>query len=115
MVIKLTYVLALVPLPRLKVTVISQPNPPASRDVISTHTGRIGVLSSTAYDGIVKPMFAIAIGIKRKRNDFISSYNCTTPLTLSSWIETTSKIIQHDTINILCFNIFMQCVNSCKF
>ena len=79
-------------------TVISQPNPPAGRDVIPTHTGRVGVLSGTAYDAIVKPMFALAIGIKRKKNDFISSYNCTTPLKLSSWIETKSKIIQHDTI-----------------
>ena len=66
MVIKLTYVLALVPLPRLKVTVISQPNPPAGRLVISTHTGRIGVLSDTTYDAIVKSMFAEAIGIKEK-------------------------------------------------
>ena len=66
MVIKLTYVLARVLLLSSKVTVISQPNPPVGRLVISTHTGRFGVLSDTTYDAIVKSMFAEAIGIKEK-------------------------------------------------
>ena len=83
MVIKLTCVLAWVPLLRSKVTVILQPNPPVGRLVMSTHTGRFGVLSDTVYDAIVKSMFAEAIGIKRKIYNFISSYNCTTPLKLS--------------------------------
>ena len=96
MVIKLTCVLAWFPLLSSKLTVISQPNPPVGRLVISTHTGRFGVLSDTMFNAAVKPMVARAIGIKRKINDFISSYDCTTPLKLSSWIETKAKIIQHD-------------------
>ena len=66
MAIKLTSVLAWVPLLRSKVTVILQPNPPAGKLVMSTHTRRFGVLSDTVYDAIVKPMVAEAIGLKEK-------------------------------------------------